>query len=322
MKDDERVPAVYFLSDYGTADEFVGIVHAVLHRRAPAVSVIDLSHQIPPFDVEAGAAMLGRCAPHLGAGVVLAVVDPGVGTDRRGVAVETAGDGPRWLIGPDNGLLVPLSAALGGVQRVIALGPAAVGAGPTAASPGGRTFDGRDVFAPAAAHLVLGGSASELGTAADPASLVSVGVDGSGDVRWTTSGGTTRSDASDTGRVGTQPGGSEPGELEARVTWIDRFGNVQLGAGLEALEAIGVAGGGRAHVAVFGSPGLDAVRPVSARRVEAFDDLDEDELGLMADSNGRVAVVLRRASAARRLQPLVVGDTVRISPEWAADCPA
>jgi S-adenosylmethionine hydrolase len=311
MNDDERLPAVYFLSDYGTADEFVGIVHAVLHRRAPAVPVIDLGHQIPPFDIEAGATMLGRCAPHLGAGVVLAVVDPGVGTDRRGVAVETAGDGPRWLVGPDNGLLVPLAAALGGVQRVVALRPRTVGGGPASARPTARTFDGRDVFAPAAAHLVLGQPPSELGTDADPESLVSSGADGSGDTGWR-SGGTTRGEA-----VGTDPPTTlrRGSELEVPVTWIDRFGNIQLGTGPEALAAIGVAGGGTARLTVFGSPAGGPVRSEPARWVGAFEDLDEDELGLMADSNGRVALVLRQASAAARLQPLVVGDTVRISPE-------
>ena len=90
-------PAIYFLSDYGTADEFVGVVHAVLHRHAPGLAVIDLSHQIAPFDVAAGAAMLARCAPYLGAGVVLGVVDPGVGTARRAVAIRMrAGPRARW----------------------------------------------------------------------------------------------------------------------------------------------------------------------------------------------------------------------------------
>src|SRR5689334_2966144 len=119
VQPDDPAAAVFFLSDYGTADEFVGIVHAVLHSRAPGVAVIDLGHEVPPYDVAAGASMLVRCAPYLGAGVVLAVVDPGVGTERRGVAIEAVGTGPSWLVGPDNGLLVPLAAALGGAQRVI-----------------------------------------------------------------------------------------------------------------------------------------------------------------------------------------------------------
>ncbi len=120
----DPVPAVYFLSDYGTADEFVGVVHAVLFRLAPELRVIDLSHQVPPFDVVAGAAMLVRAAPHLGSGVVLAVVDPGVGTERRGVALTTASSGPRFVVGPDNGLLLPMADALGGVRSAVALDPA------------------------------------------------------------------------------------------------------------------------------------------------------------------------------------------------------
>ena len=93
-------PAIFFLSDYGTADEFVGVVHAVLHRLAPPVPVIDLSHQVPPFDVTGGAAMLDRCAPYLGSGVVLAVVDPGVGTGRRALALRTAAAGAGAATGP------------------------------------------------------------------------------------------------------------------------------------------------------------------------------------------------------------------------------
>ena len=108
---------MFFLSDYGTADEFVGVVHAVLHRLAPSAPVIDLGHQIPPFDVAAAAALLVRAGPHLGPGVVLAVVDPGVGTDRRGVAVELPPGGPTWLVGPDNGLLLPLAEARCGPRR-------------------------------------------------------------------------------------------------------------------------------------------------------------------------------------------------------------
>ena len=98
---------VFFLSDYGTRDEFAGVVRAVLRRLAPAAVVIDLTHEVPPFDVAAGARTLLRALPHLGPGVVLAVVDPGVGSARRGVAIEAASDGgPSFFVGPDNGLLL------------------------------------------------------------------------------------------------------------------------------------------------------------------------------------------------------------------------
>jgi S-adenosyl-L-methionine hydrolase (adenosine-forming) len=308
-RQDDRSQAVYFLSDYGTDDEFVGVVHVVLHRLAPSVPVIDLGHRVPPFDIAAGAAALVRCAPYLGAGVVLAVVDPGVGTGRRGVAVEVAGAGPRWLVGPDNGLLEPLARTLGGADRVVELRPGALRPTWWLAQPEGRTFDGRDLFAPAAAHLAVGVPASELGRDADPESLVPLVTDRA---------------------PGVAPDGART--IDVPVTWIDRFGNVQLGAGAAELDAIGLITGGTASVAVPGpvpavdpapseraqsEPGLSGwalsgwASSGRARRVDAFAALGDGELGLMIDGNGRVALVLREASAARRLL-LGAGDIVRI----------
>ena len=332
-------PAVYFLSDYGTTDEFVGVVHAVLHAGAPAVPVIDLGHQVPPFDVGAGAAMLVRCAPYLGSGVLLAVVDPGVGTDRRGVAVDTGGHGPTWLVGPDNGLLLPLAGALGGVRRAIALRPPTADAGGPTPTVGGtrtvaRTFDGRDLFAPAAAHLVVGKPPMELGNEVDPASLVPGPADLGPDVQRGGSG----QDAREATWGNTDGARSE---LALVVTWIDRFGNVQLGIGPEAIEAVGVRRGGRVRVTLPGPSevaGEDpagtvpagtiadhADRPVDrparsepARWVDAFGELEAGELGLLVDGNGRLAMVLCQASAADHLTPLSVGDTVWISADRAS----
>jgi S-adenosylmethionine hydrolase len=317
------VPAVYFASDYGLADEFVGVVHAVLHRRAPGVPVIDLSHQIAPFDVAAGAALLVRCAADLGAGVVLAVVDPGVGTARRALAVEvgTGGhgpgssrpDGPEWLVGPDNGLLAPLAAALGGARRVFALDPHGAG-GPIgrAGRPrsSGPTFDGRDVFAPAAAHLVVGGEPARIGQAADPASLVP-GVDvGS------------RSPAAPFAPVaGARPG--EPAGVLARssVASVDRFGNVQLGLAGGALDDLGLPPGALAEVTADGGPAGEAGLPRTARRVVAFAELGPGELGLLIDSSGQVALVLDRASAALHLGLAGAGSPVTVSPAPSGSAP-
>lgn len=279
-------PAVFFLSDYGTADEFVGVVHAVLHRRAPGVAVIDLSHQIPPFDVAAGSALLVRAGPHLGAGVVLAVVDPGVGTDRRAVALEAASGPPLWMVGPDNGLLVPLATSSGGVRTAVALDPARLG---PAAPPG--TFDGRDLFAPAAAHLVTGGAAAEIGTPIDPATLVELPV-----------GGTEGPAGPGIGRAG--PAGPE---AVSSVTWIDRFGNAQLSVGPAALTGIGLGVGGRALVTVGDRA------PVAGRWVTAFGQLGEGELGVMEDANGQMSLVLDRASAAEALGLRRPGTTVRVT---------
>src|SRR5881394_2590067 len=97
---------VSFLSDFGLADEFVGVVKSVLRSMAPHAEVIDITHNVPPYDVRAGGLALVRAVQYLAPGVVLAVVDPGVGGDRRGVAVEV-GDGQGVFVGPDNGLLAP-----------------------------------------------------------------------------------------------------------------------------------------------------------------------------------------------------------------------
>jgi len=141
---------ISFLSDYGTDDEFVGVVRSVLRQLASEAVVIDITHGVAPHDVRGAALTLQRVAPFLAPGVVLAVVDPGVGTGRRAVALEVGPD-PRWaLVGPDNGLLVPAFEALGGPGRAVSL--VARRCRPAA----GATFDGRDLFAPAAAQLAAG----------------------------------------------------------------------------------------------------------------------------------------------------------------------
>ena len=301
--DGRATPAVYFLSDYGTADEFVGVVHAVLHRWAPGVRVVDLSHGVPPFDTAAGAAMLERSAPSLGPGVVLAVVDPGVGTHRRAVAVRTASDagparpGPTWWVGPDNGLLTSAVSAAGGAEEVIVLG--GPGSGPLPQPPGraaGRTFDGRDVFAPATAYLLLGGDPALLGTSADPGSLVAGAIP---------SGTADRVEDTDDGPV-----------LESAVTWVDRFGNVQLGSSPSRLDALGLPLSDAVPVTVWPAVGGHAGTglTVTARRVEAFGHLAAGEWGMVTDAAGRVAIVLDRASAAEGLGGCPVGTRVRIGP--------
>lgn len=301
------VPAIYFLTDYGTADEFVGVVHAVLHRMAPGVPVIDLSHQVPPFDVAGGAAMLVRCAPFLGPGVVLGVVDPGVGTARRAVAIGLAGAPdtatPAWLVGPDNGLLVPLAASYGDIETVVVIdrdNPALRPRGAAAPNGAGSTFDGRDLFAPAAAHLLLGGNLMALGSLADPESLVPRGS------------GPSPAAGDDRGVV-VQLDGGQPGILTP-VEAVDRFGNVQTAARRSAAEELGVRLGDTCRVVV--EPGRDPA--FVARRVTAFGELDPGELGMLVDSSGHLALVLRESSAAVQLGPLRRGDLIRITAETEA----
>jgi S-adenosylmethionine hydrolase len=152
---------VTFLSDYGPGDEYVGVVHGVIASIAPDARIIDLGHGVPPQEVRTGARRLARSLPFVPAGVHLAVVDPGVGGSRRAVALR-AGD--RWLVGPDNGLLLDAASRCGGVSAAYD-----VGESPWRLEPVSATFHGRDIFAPVAAHLALGETPSG---AFDPAGLV------------------------------------------------------------------------------------------------------------------------------------------------------
>ncbi|MBU2662285.1 SAM-dependent chlorinase/fluorinase [Actinoplanes bogorensis] len=135
---------ISFTTDYGTFDGFVAACHGSIARIAPQVRVIDVTHHVPPADVARGAAVLAQTAPHLPPSVHVAVVDPGVGTSRRGVVLTTPGG---LLVGPDNGLLIWAAEALGGIQAAHEIRTDG-----TVSS----TFHGRDVFAPAAARLALG----------------------------------------------------------------------------------------------------------------------------------------------------------------------
>jgi S-adenosylmethionine hydrolase len=155
------VKPVALLTDFGLVDHYVGVMHAVLVREAPGVERIDLGHGIPAGDVWAASFALGCAWPHLPSGaVVLAVVDPGVGTARRAVA---AGVGERFLVAPDNGL----AAAVGDPGEVVLLEPERLGLPRPSA-----TFHGRDLFAPAAARLARGEALETLGEPFPPRSLV------------------------------------------------------------------------------------------------------------------------------------------------------
>lgn len=278
-------PTVFFLSDYGRRDEFVGVVHAVLRRLAPEAGVIDLTHEVPPFDVRAGARTLARTAPHLGSGVVLAVVDPGVGGGRRGLVVVPSG-APLPLVGPDNGLLVPAAEALGGLAAAFALD-----APPE--PPRATTFDGRDVLAPAAAALCRGADPADLGSPVPPAELVRVPPP-----------------------VVERAAGGIGAGVRAEVTWVDHFGNVQLAARPADLPpALARTDGGpvTVRVRVEGTyRGPDVLPPLMVHQVSAFSDLAPGQLGLLVDANGHLALVMAEASASAALGA-VAGDLVELS---------
>ena len=240
------------------------MVHRVIAREGPAVRVVDLTHRIRAHDVRAGALALWRCAPWLRDSVVLAVVDPGVGTARRAVALETTG-AAAVLVGPDNGLLTPAAGALGGVAHAVELAPL-----PRAVAGLGATFDGRDLFAPVAARIASGEwSLADAGKAIDPAGLV-------GDALRMAS-----------------PGSG--GEMVCEVLWVDRFGNAQLNTHGDGVDD---------HVIVQAG-----TRDFEARRVDAFGELGQGELGLVNDSYGLLALAFNSSPAAAELG-LTEGDTV------------
>lgn len=155
---------VTLTTDFGTRDGYVGEMKGVLASSAPAARLLDVTHAVPPGDVRAGAWVLGRIWSRFPAGTVhLAVVDPGVGGERRALAARADG---RWLVGPDNGLLTAVAAGVG-VEGARRLDPDRVGLDPLS-----DTFHGRDLFAPAAARLAAGADPSELGPDVDPDGLV------------------------------------------------------------------------------------------------------------------------------------------------------
>jgi S-adenosylmethionine hydrolase len=224
---------------------------------APDTAVVDITHGIAPHDVRAGSLTLARSAQYLNPGVVLAVVDPGVGTDRRGIAIEV-GDGASVLVGPDNGLLAGAVAMVGGATRVVALDNDEW----HLAAPG-ATFDGRDVFAPVAAHLSLGVDLADFGPIIDPLAL----------------------------RPGLMPiSRYDEGHLVGEVLWVDHFGNAQLNIDPDEIETFG----DRVRLRTG-----DLVR--TAVRTDAYAELAPNQVGLVVDSYGLLSIALDRRSAADEL---------------------
>src|SRR5881227_3235162 len=194
---------ITFLTDFGLEDDFVGTCHGVIKRIAPDAHIIDITHGVPPQGVLQGALTLANSLPFMPAGVHLAVVDPGVGGARRALALRDAQG--RLHVGPDNGLLIPAAEKLGGIVEAREL------ANPEYALESvSRTFHGRDLFAPAAAHLALGVPLEELGPPIAPDALARLDLP--------------RPEVGST-------------RIHSTVISIDRFGNVQLNLEREHLES-------------------------------------------------------------------------------------
>lgn len=273
-------PWISLTTDYGLADGFVAACHGVLARLAPAARVIDVTHLVPPADVRRGAAVLAQTVPYLPVGVHVGVVDPGVGTSRRGIALSTPGG---LLVGPDNGLLLDAADVLGGVTGAVELtNPAWLA--PTVS----RTFHGRDVFAPVAARLALGAPLSEAGPAVDPAALV---------------------------RLPPPVVRTEPDGFAAEVLTVDHFGNVQLaaaGALLDRLpERVRVTGRTDRQLPLDAS---EAVAGVVAVRGNTFGDAPVGGLVAYVDSAGLVALAVNTGRAADLLG-VRSGDVVTVRRE-------
>ena len=248
---------ITFLSDFGLQDDFVGTCHGVIKTIAPDTEIIDITHGVPPQQVLQGALVLCNTLPYMPVGVHLAVVDPGVGSHRRPLALRTV-DG-RFLVGPDNGLLLPAADTVGGVEEAHEL------ANPKYALDSvSRTFHGRDLFSPAAAHLSLGVAIGDLGPPIDPQALVRLDVP-----------------APELGQ----------NRIRATVLYVDHFGNMQLNLKRRHLEEVGVLPG----VTVELELALERFYATAAR---TFADARAGDIILYEDSYGNIAIAISGGSAA------------------------
>lgn len=260
---------ISFLSDFGDVDEFVGVVHGVIARIAPSTRILDITHGIGHGDIHGGAMALTRAVQYMPDGVFLSVVDPGVGTDRKAIAARTP---VGYFVGPDNGLLAPAVAMVGGADLIVSLEeeifqlPAK-----------GATFAGRDVFGPAAAVLASDqASIEDLGPALDPGSISPLLIPLA------------------------EPAGN--GAVRGSVLWIDTYGNIQFNVAPDDLSALALAEGDD----VLLSFNMEEFRVVWG---STYGDVEEGEAIVHVDSHGQMAVAVRGGRADEDFS-FVVGDTV------------
>jgi S-adenosylmethionine hydrolase len=259
-------PLITFLSDFGHLDEFVGVCHGVIARRCPRARVIDITHEVPRYDVRTGALVLADALAYMPAAVHLAVVDPGVGASgasaRRALAVRVA-EQDRVLVGPDNGLLMPAAERLGGVVQAVEISRSSERLDPVS-----RTFHGRDVFAPVAAALAAGRALAAVGEPLDASELQGLELP--------------RARVAD-------------GAVAAHVLRADQFGNLILDASRAQLEQAGARAGAALSVEVCG-------RVFRARYACTFADVAPGELLVYEDATRRAAIAVNRGSAAEQLR--------------------
>jgi len=261
---------VTFLSDFGLQDDFVGTCHGVIKRIAPETQIIDITHGIPPQHVLQGALVLANTLPYMPAGVHLAVIDPGVGSARRALALRDR-EG-RFYVGPDNGLLIP-AADRAGIEAAHELANPAY-----ALDSISRTFHGRDLFAPAAAHLASGVELGELGPPLDPDALV---------------------------RLDLPEPELRPDRIAATVLYVDAFGNIALNVTREHVSEIGVVPGTQVELELGG----ERFYAVAAR---TFADARPGDVMLYEDSYRNMSVAISGGNAAEMLHARP-GQSLRIN---------
>jgi S-adenosylmethionine hydrolase len=261
---------VTFLSDFGLQDDFVGTCHGVIKRIAPEAQIIDITHGIPAQQVLQGALVLANTVPYMPVGAHLAVVDPGVGGTRRALALRDR-EG-RFYVGPDNGLLMP-AADRGGIEAAHEL------ANPEYALDSiSRTFHGRDLFAPAAAHLARGVAIEELGPPVASDALV---------------------------RLDLPEPDLRPDRIVATVLYVDSFGNVALNVTREHVNEAGIVPGTQVELELAG----ERFYAVTAR---TFADARAGDIMLYEDSYRNMSVAISGGNAAEMLHARA-GQSLRIN---------
>ena len=256
-------PIITFLTDFGL-DGAAGTCRGVMAGICRDAQIIDISHTVRKYAIRDGTFILRAAIPFLPVAVHVGVVDPGVGTSRRPIAIR-AGRGD-VLIGPDNGLLLPAADAIGGVTGARELTNRDLWLPSTS-----TTFHGRDIFAPVAAHLAAGDATFEsIGAALEPADLV---------------------------RLPAAQARATAGHIETEVTYVDSFGNLRLAGGLSELGlAFGMIGEGERLTVAIGAAPVE-----QAAFARTFGAVDIGAVVLYVDSSGDLAIGANQADLAARL---------------------
>jgi S-adenosylmethionine hydrolase len=263
---------VTFLSDYGLQDEFVGVCHGVMLGIKSDLRIIDIHHNILRQDVRHGAIVLQQSIKFMPEGVHLAVVDPAVGTERRAIAIESRHG--NVFVAPDNGLVVPAANECGGIKAAHLLTNRSL-----MLSPMSATFHGRDVFAPAAAHIANGVELKDFGpeVAAEDLSVLEIPM------AWT-----------------------HDDHLHAEVLQLDRFGNLQLNFNQKMLATVGMDEGKRVEIRMEG-------HRLQVPFGTSFADVEAGEFVLVEDSYEKLSLAVNKGDAAGRLQA-GAGSTIIVGP--------